>query len=624
MRKSVKKFAIAFLAIVLAFATFVGCGGNYTQKALDGDISGEVKSNGGFVVEKGNYVYFINGSEDYTVKNKFGDVTKGSLMRIAKTDLAAGNYAETDVVVPLLFVSQDYNSGIYVYGDYVYYATPTSTKNKDGVVENSYLDFKSSKLDGSSTMRNYYFRVSNNSTAFRFVEVDGVVYCMYVDTVAKEIRSFNTKTEKETVLVKNYESYLFDASDVTNPTVYYTMGVEKKVGYTANGSNQESYKQVYTVKADATECPYEIDLATDYTDDNGNVLDYVNLGTLVFDGIGRNDALTVFNHAGKDGASGDGSTYTLVKYDNDGLYYTKTSITSTGSVGDGGQLYYIAEKDIDATKAVTGNAGNVGNKNVQLAPNTTSASASAIFYIDNGTHYYIYVKDSAIVRAKVNSSNTVTVDETYLTANASGATLMYLDGAYLYYSVAGTSGRTLNRIVYNGADGAYKGMQNDGVKRIVSQKYLDIEFNSSWYKPEIVAGNIFFANASTYGYNYVYTMANPVDDAALKALNEKFETVTDLFTEIAKDYSDASNACKYFFYTADKDTVKTEEYFESYEEKDIAIFDNFVEKKAGEFETGKLVGNVESYFYNMIGERKSSDSDAREDALKSLLVAVED
>jgi len=118
MRKSVKKFAIAFLAIVLAFATFVGCAGNYTQKALDGDISGEVKSNGGFVVEKGNYVYFINGSEDYTVKNKFGDVTKGSLMRIAKTDLAAGNYAETDVVVPLLFVSQDYNSGIYVYGDY--------------------------------------------------------------------------------------------------------------------------------------------------------------------------------------------------------------------------------------------------------------------------------------------------------------------------------------------------------------------------------------------------------------------------------------------------------------------------------------------------------------------------
>lgn len=77
-----------------------------------------------------------------------------------------------------MWVSQDYTSGLYIYGDYVYTPTPTSTKNKDGKVENSYLDFKRSKLDGSSTMRDYYFRISDNTTVYRYVEVEGTVYCL--------------------------------------------------------------------------------------------------------------------------------------------------------------------------------------------------------------------------------------------------------------------------------------------------------------------------------------------------------------------------------------------------------------------------------------------------------------
>ncbi|MFQ7036102.1 MAG: hypothetical protein ACLRTQ_10755, partial [Candidatus Borkfalkia sp.] len=267
MRKSVKKFAIVFLALVMVLAVFAGCGGDFSSKPLDGySSSGEVTSNGGFVVQKGEWIYFINGSEEYTADNTFNKVQKGSLMRIKESDLAAGNYDKTDVVVPLLMVSQDYTSGLYIYGDYVYYATPTSTKNKDGKVENSYLDFKRSKLDGSSTMRDYYFRISDNTTVYRYVEVEGTVYCLYVDSGEKEIHSYNTATNENTVLAAGYESYVFDASDVTNPNVYYTMPVEKKVGYKKGSTNQEKYKQVYTVNAATTKSPYEIDLAADYTD----------------------------------------------------------------------------------------------------------------------------------------------------------------------------------------------------------------------------------------------------------------------------------------------------------------------------------------------------------------------
>lgn len=82
MRKSVKKFAIVFLALVMVLAVFAGCGGDFSSKPLDGySSSGEVTSNGGFVVQKGEWIYFINGSEEYTADNTFNKVQKGSLMQ---------------------------------------------------------------------------------------------------------------------------------------------------------------------------------------------------------------------------------------------------------------------------------------------------------------------------------------------------------------------------------------------------------------------------------------------------------------------------------------------------------------------------------------------------------------
>ena len=74
MRNKVKKAlacaAAACLAAGLAFAA--GCSGEYHRAdALEGDISytGEAISNGGFAVEAGNYIYFINGVASNTETN---------------------------------------------------------------------------------------------------------------------------------------------------------------------------------------------------------------------------------------------------------------------------------------------------------------------------------------------------------------------------------------------------------------------------------------------------------------------------------------------------------------------------------------------------------------------------
>lgn len=149
MRDKFKKLTsmIAAAALCATVISFAGCSDNYSTKVPGDDIfEGEVVSNGGFVVEKGNYVYFINGAEEYTASNKYGEVVKGALMRLSKSDLASKNYDNAVTVVPMLFVAQNFDAGIYIYGDYVYYASPTTEKDQDGNVQNDWVSFKRAKL----------------------------------------------------------------------------------------------------------------------------------------------------------------------------------------------------------------------------------------------------------------------------------------------------------------------------------------------------------------------------------------------------------------------------------------------------------------------------------------------
>jgi phosphodiesterase/alkaline phosphatase D-like protein len=99
MNNKCKKVVSGILASALALSalTLTACGDNYSQNALAGYQTPQAaaKDNGGFAVEYGDYVYFINGAQDYTANNEYGNVVKGSLMRIAKTDLENAQTAAT-------------------------------------------------------------------------------------------------------------------------------------------------------------------------------------------------------------------------------------------------------------------------------------------------------------------------------------------------------------------------------------------------------------------------------------------------------------------------------------------------------------------------------------------------
>lgn len=638
--------AIAAFALTAASLTMAGCSSVYTKDALGGDISGTVASNGGFVVEKGDYVYFINGSESYTAENAYGKVEKGSLMRIKKSDLDAGDYTKTDVVVPLLISSQNKKSGFYIYGDYVYFATPTSDKDLDGNVASDWIDFKRAKLDGSETMKDYFFRLETNSVEFRYVEVGEKVYCMYVDGGA--LYSYDVEDDQTRMLVKGAAGdYMFNSTDPTDANVYYTMNVTYRTG-TEYESEPLDYTQLYTVNAaasatvDAENCAYTVTggktyggFDAEYLEENDTkdkdfdvndytTYPYVNLGTLVLDGIGSDKMLcstTQYNNASDletaVPAVPQGYVYTVNKVANDGIYFTRTEANTTPAVTP---LYYLAESDIGSDwNTVTGNTAlDVVKKD------TATKMQSELFLVNNAasgrTHTHIYVEKDAsdLFRATVLATGEVS-ERVKISEDAASVTLDFVDGNYLYMHAAGTNGNNLVRLNYTGADSNYDVLLSDEAanKEYATTKVLDVDWTSSWYTPEIVNGYLFYADARSVGtvaYNYVNVISlkgtnadGSMKTTELVAINEKYADVEEFIKEKADSDEKVQKVLEYYFRTgktAAYDAVKTE-----YDEDQQQLVTEFMN------ENGELKDYLKATaFYNQIGIVKAADQEAMDEA----------
>jgi len=573
MKKGTKILSLA-AALTLSVSAFAltGCSedsvfylGEETKAEYDAamELNDEVSSNGGFVVEKGGYVYFINGSESTTAINVYGFPVKGSLMRIAKSDLTAGNYDKAKIVIPSLITSQ-VSSGLYIYGDYVYYATPTTDQNVAGEIGNSFIDFKRAKLDGTEApMAGYYFR-KGASTVYRYVQVDGVdrnndgeddVFCLYEESVpsgtstAKALQSYNTATGEVTMLVKGAESYIYDTKDLDNPNVYYTMPVT----YDAEKGNPTApgYNQIYCVNAaaqlksiDATKASYTVadkagnDVRTydfdekemtknaaargynlgDYT-----TYPYVNLGELVLDGVGYLSAKhTHYNEESAESvkanaAEVNGYTYAIKRYetsgDNVGLYFTRVAYNKDNAVT---QLCYVEESEALANGWNTVSA----NKTLDVLGVSSDIPDNSLIEIStdgNGKRLYTYmytavetagsVSNRVIKKVTVKPGESKPISDIKLTKN------VLADKEGNATSTEVTLWQTKGDYLYYYKSGSkgnnllrinYKGDANDYHEFVLEEKYQPmnipfVEYNGNWYQPEFVGDMLLYGNVQNYG-----------------------------------------------------------------------------------------------------------------------------
>lgn len=667
MRNKAKKA----LGILLAAATlstafaFTGCKDDaYKGDAVtDYESVAEVKSNGGFAVEKGGFVYFINGQESYTADNTYGEVVKGALMRISKDDLKAGKTDSLKTIVPSLFVAQDYTSGIYIYGDYVYYATPTTDKDVgDGTIANSYIDFKRAKIDGSEApMSDYFFRLSNNAAPYRYVQgTDGTVYCVYEETVEKsdgssalQLKSYNVKTGNTTVLVEGASDFFYDSENLTNPNIYYTMGVTVHLD-SDHSQSISDYNQLYRVNAAAT-AKVTDEAGAKYTVYNGtteiksydfdesylkekndeaekgkepydlgdySTYPYVNLGSLVLDGIGKSATVTQFNwHAGEADkrAEQGGYTYTIKGYQDGGLYFSRKAKPEGTVPSD--KMYYLADSEIGAE---WNSMANNAESNFETVATSTTNTASAIFWKNGAKQYYFYTNEAKteLYRAGYDNETGSKINETpivTLTGEENTITLWKVDAEskYLYY-FSGT-GSNLSRVLCDGAKEDYNHVKLTDYDAV---ELPAVNCNTAWYKPEIFGDTVLYSGAQTFGssstaYNYIY--------AAQMSKPTEAQAKIDLYEEVQKDINDTANAdlkeLKTYYYRTGKTHSLYNDQKDDYAKSVKTGYDEFVAKFA---EGKEFVGGTEANFVSAVSKLATADEEAIAEAWESYLTLTTD
>jgi len=206
------KKTLIITAILLAMIfVFVGCAGEtFKFDALTVEtMDGELTNNGGVSVAYKGYTYFINGNVGtYSDDNTFGKVTYGAICRVKTAtltdgtfngrDLANEEYPEVEVLAPKAVYTTASNNpetnGIFIYGDRIYYTTPSTTKDKEGAIQNTKLDIMSVKLDGTDTQRLYV--VAGNSYDMMYAQKGQDVYAIFLN--GEELYSVNLTASNPT------------------------------------------------------------------------------------------------------------------------------------------------------------------------------------------------------------------------------------------------------------------------------------------------------------------------------------------------------------------------------------------------------------------------------------------
>lgn len=430
-----KKFLTAIISLIMvvtsAFA-LVGCKDKWENTNMTNWEA--VQSVGGLVAETKNYLYLVNGVGTSTDDNSFGAPIKGSLVVVDKNDLS-----KSEIAVPKLFTATDYTAGVYIYGDYVYYGTPCTEKNKQGNIANDQLTFMRTKLDGSDTET--YFTASTLGVEYRIVENGGKVYIVYYDMDASAIKCYDTSSKKETEIAKtvdnvagkfdSLDAYKFIPNDsLTDATVLYTVKVyaEDYIPSKAENSGytriEEVYNQVYLYKAGSSPI-------------------------CVFDGK------------------------------NSELKYSLTMVKD-------GKLYYSTSDVVGNVKNYVSPLNNLQEK-TEIA-NGSVAVAGNLIDLDNMVGYVINSDKTAIIKKSLTENSTINDEKV---AVVSANELLFINNGYVYYKNANTE---ICRIKLNDAQ-AKEERVSKGV--VVSDWYAPevISINGEDY--------LFYGDASTAGSSYV-------------------------------------------------------------------------------------------------------------------------
>ena len=227
-----KKFITFTLCLLLCVATLglVGCG-KKDKDVVDTSIA--TKGNGGSVVTRGDYIYFVNGYKSFEVFNKDNLDTNfnvGGLYRVKLNDNNELDYnnqslSSAEKISGNLVGFE--NTSLYVFGNTIYYATPITEVDKQGNLQNTKIEFKRMSIGGGKAESVYKASVESANTKFEFYYANGGVYLLVNENgTLNRVECFGkfnvsqVATDVKTVVMPRDTDDVFDSDNYKN--IYYT------------------------------------------------------------------------------------------------------------------------------------------------------------------------------------------------------------------------------------------------------------------------------------------------------------------------------------------------------------------------------------------------------------------
>lgn len=239
-----KRTKVLLSILLVALFAFSGCT-TIPFTPLKGNTAySSVISNGGTIVEAGDYTYFVNGIVPYNVDNVYGEVVKGSVAR-AKTSTIGTDNELVEILAPRAVYYTTGNGiegGLYIFNNRLYYTSTSVNTDKEGSRLLSSLDIFSCKLDGSDSKLHY--TLTSSSPSLMFKEVDGKVFVSYVreqELFFVEITAANPS--EQTTEIEDIDNFQYDSE---NKILYYTR-IEYEEYKDINGDKlQAKYNKIYS------------------------------------------------------------------------------------------------------------------------------------------------------------------------------------------------------------------------------------------------------------------------------------------------------------------------------------------------------------------------------------------
>lgn len=316
MKKKLFSVFAAVLVLVICIAALVACNPYKADSIGSGDSSAAVESNGGYVVKQGRFIYFINGYVGESADNAWGAATKQGIVRAEIKD-GKVDPKSAKLVVPKSVYNSSNVGGIAIHGEWIYYTSVNTDKDKSGTASTVNTDFMRTKTDGSVTQ--LIGTIGTRSAKYLFT-TSRVLY--YTDNTIGFI-DFSKMNDKATdkgkgavkgTLAENVENVVWDyATD----SIFYVQTAPSEDSY-------KNYNNLCTIKADGSGQKV---LATQTT--------------FVAEGVDPvNDQLNVFKY---------NILNLYVESDGDcTLYYTKSHTFSSKSVPDG--LFMAKASNVKGTE----------------------------------------------------------------------------------------------------------------------------------------------------------------------------------------------------------------------------------------------------------------------------------